>query len=124
VFSGAVRPYDGRHHQGIFAAQIAPQPSVSTLRIGKVTLTPRQPRPGRRFSASVSVAGLTAGLRLECQADRATQRLRLISKHITPATASCTWFLREGRIAQRIAGTIALTTPELDVRRRFAFRTG
>lgn len=124
VFGGALRPFDGRYHQGIFAAQIAPQASISTLRIGKVTLTPRHPRPGRRFSASVSVAGLTAGLRLECQTDRATRQLRFVAKHFTGATASCTWFVRESRIAQRIGGTIALTTPELDVRRRFAFRTG
>jgi hypothetical protein len=122
VFANALRPYDGRYHQGIFGKVVAPQLSIPTLRIGRATLVPRRPRPGKRFSASVSVAGLTAGLRLRCQTDRAARQARLVARHITPASASCTWFLPDSRTGQKIAGTITLMTPETDVRRRFAFR--
>jgi hypothetical protein len=121
VFAAAAQPFDGRYHQGVFAAAIPPQASIPTLRSGKVTLTPRRPRAGKRFSASVSLAGLTSGLRLRCHPDRAQDRLRLIARSITGAKASCTWLLRRGRIGQRIDGTMVLTTPEVDVRRRFAF---
>jgi M6 family metalloprotease-like protein len=111
VFASATAPFDGRYHQGIFAAAIAPRPSPPVLRVGTVVVA----RAGARVTTSVAVAGLSANLQLTCRAGRG---LRPLAKHVTRTRAICSWRLR----GRRAAGAIVLTTPEADVTRRFVLR--
>jgi hypothetical protein len=124
VFAGAAaRPLDGRYAQGIFATTIPLRSSIPVLRAGAARVAPRRPRIGTRVAVSVSMNGLTADLRVRCQAQRGRNRLRLVTRTVTSARATCTWLLRPGRREQRITGIVILTTPEADVRRPFALRT-
>jgi hypothetical protein len=125
VFAGAAaRPVDGHYNQGIFATRIPVRSSIPILRAGAARVAPRRPRVGTHVAVSVSVTGLTANLRVRCQAQRGRKRLRLVTRTVTRARATCTWLLRPGSRGQRITGTVILTTPETDVRRPFALRTG
>jgi hypothetical protein len=123
VFAAAVRPFDGRYHQGIFATAIPARSSSPVLRAGTVRVAPRRPRVGTRVAISLAVRGLTAGLRVGCRVELGRHRMRLVSRTATEARATCIWSLRPGKSGQRISGTITLTTPEVDVRRPFVLRT-
>lgn len=124
VFAGATQQFDGRYHQGIFAAVVPPRASTPMLQVGSPRVNPRRPRTGRGFTVSVSIAGLTTRIRVACRAGQGSRRLRLVSTTITDQKASCSWMLRPGRAGRPITGRIVLTTPEVDVTRRFALRTG
>jgi hypothetical protein len=121
VFATASQPYDGRFHQGVFAATIPEGASVPVLRVGRVVITPRRMLAAARVTTAVSLAGLTAQLQLRCRSGN--RHLQLAAKSITAARATCSWRVRPSRSAQLLAGTIVLTTPEIDVTRRFAFHS-
>jgi hypothetical protein len=123
VFAAAARPFDGSYHQGVFATAIPARSSSPVLRVSRARVTPLRPRARTRVAVSVSASGLTAGLRVGCQAQLGRQRVRLASRAVATGRATCVWALRPGRSGQRITGTILLTTPEVDVRRSFAFRS-
>jgi hypothetical protein len=123
VFAAAAGPFDGRYHQGIFAARMPAGSSAPVLSVGRVRVTPRRPRGGRRVVVSVPVTGLTSGLKVRCTVQVGRSRVRLVRRTVTASAGRCTWSVRPGRAGQRIAGTVVLTTPEVDVQRRFAFRT-
>jgi hypothetical protein len=122
VFAAASRGFDGRYHQGIFAAAVQMRSSTPVLRVDPPRVRPRRPRSGSRIAVSVSIAGLTAGLRVGCRTDQAGDRMLLVARSVTNRTVSCIWRLRPGRAGQLISGTIVLTTPEVDVTRRFRLR--
>jgi hypothetical protein len=123
VFATASRSFDGRYHQGIFATTVPLRASTPVLRVGAVRVVPRRPRSGERVAVSVSVEGLTAGLRLGCRVGHAVRRMQLLRRSVTARTASCIWRLRRGRAGQLITGTIVLTTPEVEAVRRFSLRS-
>jgi hypothetical protein len=124
VFAAATaRLVDGRYDHGIFATTIPKRTSIPVLQAGAARVEPRRPRVGTHVAVSVSVNGLTADLRVRCQAQRGRDRLRLLTRTVTTARATCTWLIRPGRRDQRINGTVILTTPEADLRRPFALRT-
>jgi M6 family metalloprotease-like protein len=113
VFASASGGFDGRYHQGIFAAVIPVQGSPANLRAGKVRVV----RNGGRVSASVAVAGLTRGLHLACRVQ--SRRATLLRTHVTRSRATCVW-----RVPTRatLHGALVLSTPEADVTRTFVFR--
>ena len=111
VFASASSPFDGRYHQGIFATAVPPRSAPPVLRVGRIVVR----RVGARITTSVSIAGLTANLRLTCRA----RGLQLTGKRVGRARASCTWRTRATR---RLRGTLVLTTPEADVTRAFVVR--
>jgi hypothetical protein len=123
VFAAAARPFDGRFHQGVFATAIPARASSPVLRVGAARVEPRRPRVGARVAVSVSVTGLTAELSVGCQARLGRNRVCLVRRSATASRATCIWRIRPGRARQHITGTVMLTTPEVDVRRPFGFRT-
>lgn len=113
VFASASDGFDGRYHQGIFAAAIPPQSSPASLRAGKVHAA----RTGGRVNTSVAVAGLTSGLRVTCRIQ--SRRATLLRTQVTKSRATCVW-----RVTTRAAlhGSLMLSTPEADVTRTFLVR--
>jgi len=125
IFSAAGGRFDGRFHQGVWGTRVPPlPPREPPLRIGTPTVTPSQPRPGARVTVSAPlVVSSSNAATVACRANGARVRLRLVRQGVVRGRAVCAWLVRTAPARARVAGRIAVTSPEADVARGFVFRT-
>jgi hypothetical protein len=119
VFAAATSPFDGRYHQGVFAAPIGPLAQrAPVLGLG----SPRITQARARMSVTVPVTRPASAASLTCRASSTRVRLRLAARGVNGRTAVCTWVIRPAPRGARITGSLTVTTPELEATRRFAYR--
>jgi hypothetical protein len=120
VFAAATAPFDGRYHQGVFAAPIGPLAQRPTL---LVLGSPRVTQTRARVSITVPVTRPASAASLTCRASSTRVRLRIAARRVNGRNAVCTWVMGPAPRGARITGSLTVTIPELEATRRFAYRT-
>jgi hypothetical protein len=124
VFAAAFAPADGGYDQGIFAMPIPPLAArPALLAAGVARVTPTRPRVGARVVVAVPLTVSVATATVSCRASASRARLALVQRGVVRGRGVCTWVVRASRPGARVAGTLTVTIPEMEVTRRFAFRT-
>jgi hypothetical protein len=120
VFAAAAAPFDGRYHQGVFAAAIPPLAQrAPLLSAGRARVTQTR----TRVSITVSMTGPASAASVTCRASSTRVRLRLAARRVDGRNAVCTWAMRPSPRGVLVTGSLTVTIPELEVTRRFAVRT-
>jgi hypothetical protein len=119
VFGSAAAPFDGRFHQGVFAARVGPLAQRAPLGTGATRVT----QIGARLTVTVPLRSAASTAAVSCRASAPRVRMRLTTHTVQSNTAVCSWVIRPQSRRARITGSMRITTPETEVTRRFALRT-